>query len=66
MLKISADYTDYADYVRSSCTSREDQNARTASTGFFGPRHYAALNRNLRNLCNLRIFKFLSYNLWIG
>jgi hypothetical protein len=63
MLKISADYTDYADYVRSSCTSRDDQNARPASTGFFGPRHYAALNRNLRNL---RIFKFLSYNLWIG
>jgi hypothetical protein len=54
-MKKSADYTDYADFVRSSGTFREDQNAHPANTVLFASPHYAALNRNLRNLCNLRI-----------
>jgi hypothetical protein len=56
MLEISADCTDYTDYLWSSGTLREDQNTRPANSRLFAQWYGASLNRNLRNLCNLRIF----------
>jgi hypothetical protein len=55
MLEISADYTDYvcgSDFVRA------DQNTYPANRGPFVAPCCTASNRNLRNLCNLRIFNF--------
>jgi hypothetical protein len=57
-MEISADYTDYADYVRSSDAVLEDQNAYLANRSSFTVPSCTAPNRNLRNLCNLRIFNF--------
>ena len=58
MLGISADYTDYADYVCGSDVVREDQHAYPANMNLFAVACGAASKRNLRNLCNLRIFSF--------
>jgi hypothetical protein len=55
-LELSADYTDYADYVCGSDVVREDQNAHPSKPDFFALPRCTTLNRNLRNLCNLRIF----------
>ena len=55
MLEISADYTDYADYVCGSDVVRKDQNAHPANRGSFAASSCTAPNRNLRNL---RIFNF--------
>jgi hypothetical protein len=51
-MEISADY---ADYVRGSDVVREVQHACPANKGAFTAPFRTAPNRNLRNLCNLRI-----------
>jgi hypothetical protein len=56
--------TDYKDFVRSSCTFSEDQKTYPAKAGFFGSSQFLTSNRNLRNLCNLRILNCL-FNLRI-
>jgi len=59
MLEMSADYTDYANYVCGSDVVPEDQDAAPANRGSFAAASRTAPNRNLRNLFNLRIFNFL-------
>jgi hypothetical protein len=54
-MEMSADYTDYADFVRRPKTSRENKISFPVITVFFTPAYDAVSNRNLRNLCNLRI-----------
>jgi hypothetical protein len=50
MVGISADYTDYADYISGSGVVRENQNAHPSKPNFFALPRCTTLSRNLRNL----------------
>jgi hypothetical protein len=56
-MELSADYTDYADFVlQLRLRLRTKQNA-ISSSDVLAHRQSATLGSNLRNLCNLRILK---------
>jgi hypothetical protein len=58
-LELSADYTDYADYVCGSDVVREDQNAHPSKPDFFALPRCTTLSRNLRNLRILNLGLFI-------
>ena len=58
-MELSADYTDYADYSLRLQMAGELRISIARVAFSLVLRVTGAANRNLRNLCNLRIFKFL-------
>jgi hypothetical protein len=53
-MEISADYTDYVRGIGAVC---EKEGTLLGTSGFFAPPNCTLSDRNLRNLCNLRILK---------
>jgi hypothetical protein len=57
-MRTSADYTDYAHFGLRQCSTVRQKNLYWRDTRFDSQGRHQNRRRNLRNLCNLRIFNF--------